>query len=78
MIIEKMCRMCGKLHTIELTEEETNAYYLYAYGKKRIQDCLPQMDAYEREFLITGYCPVCQKKIFGGESYTGNRIKEVR
>lgn len=59
------CSMCGVFYHITLTDEEMKAYHKYLRGGLLIQDCLPSLNKCEREFLKSGYCPDCQKLIFG-------------
>lgn len=59
------CPMCGRESVIELTNEEVMGYFLYKQGMGLIQDCLPNLKNYEREFIKMGYCPECQEELFG-------------
>lgn len=64
-VIENMCPMCGRMVYLKVTEnkqDEYDCYYTERYSKS-IQSALPSFDKFEREFIKTGYCPVCQKKI---------------
>lgn len=57
--------MCGKTHFVKLTEVEYDQYKKYiAYGSL-IQNALSNASPTVREFLKTGYCPDCQKLLFG-------------
>ena len=59
------CPMCGRESELELTNEEVMGYFQYREGMDLIQVCLPTLKSYEREFIKTGYCPECQKLLFG-------------
>lgn len=61
----KYCPHCGDTHTkpIDATLEQ---YYDWCAGRL-IQDAMPQLSPYEREFLISGYCFECQDHIFAEE-----------
>ena len=63
VLIKKACPFCGR--------EFQNAFPAEGYRKWRegalIQDALPDCTADEREFLITGICPECWGKTFGGD-----------
>lgn len=67
-LIKRTCPMCGR--TTGLKEDETMAaeHRHYAMYGGRIQDELTDFDAFEREFVKTGYCPKCQEIIFGKEA----------
>lgn len=73
MTVYKECPGCCFEHKIEVDEKR---YKDYEARKGFIQDLFPELNAFEREFLKTGYCPKCQEKIYGS-TYTGNLIKEV-
>lgn len=64
-LIKRTCPMCGRV--IGLKEDETMAaeHRHYAMYGGRIQDELTDFDAFEREFIKTGYCPNCQEMLFG-------------
>ena len=68
----RKCPMCGEYHFIELTEEMDEGLQRYFEGEY-IQDALPMLNPMEREFIKTGYCPECQKLLFGTE-YTSDLI----
>ena len=64
-IVKKDCPMCGKTYFVKLTEVEYDQYKKYiAYGSL-IQNALSNTSPTVREFLKTGYCPDCQKLLFG-------------
>ena len=62
MTIETKCPFCGKINEVEMNE---TAFIEWQYNGKNIQDAAPEMSATEREMLISGICPECQKEIFG-------------
>lgn len=59
------CTMCGKDSRILLSDDEMDAFYEYLRGGTLIQECLPDLNRCEREFLKSGYCPECQELLFG-------------
>ena len=61
IIIQSTCPFCGKTHTVEV---EFTAYAAWKNGEL-IQNAMPNLSATEREQLISGLCPACQKSIFG-------------
>ena len=63
MIIEVECRMCGKQYNLKAEKEGIQKWM----NGMNIQDALPYMPAEERELLISGTCPECWDKLFGGE-----------
>ena len=56
------CTFCGEPNVITISEEEYTNYYIKGM---LIQDAMPDLTATEREMLISGICPSCQKGIFG-------------
>ena len=65
LLLRKKCPMCKRVTYLRMTEAEIIQFGEYIYFGGLIQDRLPRMGVQEREFLITGYCPECQEKIFG-------------
>ena len=63
----KECSMCGQKTYLRMTEEEENQWRKYACFGGHIQDRFPDMDVQKREFIKSGYCPDCQKALFGTE-----------
>jgi len=63
----KECPMCGQKTYLRMTEEEENQWRKYACFGGHIQDRFPDMDEQKREFIKSGYCPDCQKALFGTE-----------
>lgn len=63
VLIKKACPFCKR--------EFQNTFPAEGYRKWQegalIQDALPDCTADEREFLITGICPECWDKTFGGD-----------
>lgn len=74
--INRRCPMCGKAHHVYLFGDEVYGYISYvAYGTQTIQESLPDTEVDVREFVMTGYCNKCQKKIFYSKK-DSKRIKE--
>ena len=57
------CPICGAEHEVTM---EIADYYAWEHGA-RIQDVAPYLSATQREQLISGMCPDCQVKVFGGD-----------
>lgn len=57
------CPFCGRGNEVEVNETD---YWDWEDGMLA-QDAFPYLSAGEREMLISGCCPTCQDKIFGGE-----------
>lgn len=73
--IVQQCPLCSERYYIELTNAEDSGVWAWRNGEY-IQNALPSLNATEREFLMTGYCPHCQESIFdNGET---DRIKQVK
>ena len=72
-IIEKNCPMCRGTHYMIVEEEnyETIMEYMvamyYHTERKLVQEALPFLNAFGREFIMTGYCPKCQKILFAAK-----------
>lgn len=64
MTIKRICPMCNKTNTIEVSDNLENAINRYMSGIGYIQD-IP-LSAEKREFIKTGYCFECQDWLFGG------------
>lgn len=59
------CPMCGKVHKININEDQSERYERYLRKEGLIQDLLPEFNPVEREFIKSGYCPKCQEMLFG-------------
>lgn len=65
--ISAKCPMCQQTISLGLLPDELEGYRKFTGEDEDIQDVLPQLDLFEREFLITGMCPECQANLFGKE-----------
>ena len=63
--IRKTCPMCGINHYMRLTEVQEKQWSDYVCYGGLIQDRMPDVDKFGREFIKSGYCPDCQEKLFG-------------
>lgn len=61
--IANFCPICDDEHEVEVGMEQYEAWQ----NGELIQNAMPQLTSVEREQLISGFCPCCQKKIFGEE-----------
>lgn len=59
--IHCVCPFCGTPHSVSVPSK---GYQAWQDGEL-IQRAMPQLSPTEREQLISGMCPTCQKKIFG-------------
>lgn len=57
------CPFCGHANFIDVNEDD----YLDWQDGKLAQKAFPYLPADERERLISGICPTCWDKMFGGE-----------
>ncbi len=64
MKIPNRCILCGKTTTVIIPKEKEDNYYKWSHGTLSIQRALPWLSPTEREVLISGICPECQKEIF--------------
>ena len=60
--IENTCPFCGSRHYVFVDEDH---FFLWNNGIELIQNAMPELSPTEREQLISGICPECQKKVFG-------------
>lgn len=56
------CPFCGKTNVLSLPLEG----FLEWRAGALVQDAFPDLSADEREQLISGMCPNCWEKMFGG------------
>lgn len=73
--VEQNCPMCGDRWYIFLNEPEYYRLLDYRQHGGYIQEELSTLNACEREFIKTGYCPECQENIFGNGKT--DRVKKV-
>ena len=59
--ITKQCFMCRDIHAYEYDKEAVDKWQ----AGMLIQQAMPNETPERREFLISGMCFDCQKKIFG-------------
>ena len=65
--ISARCPICNRAFKLGLTEEEREGYKRYCDDDEDLEDAIPALNAFEREFLITGMCPDCQCDVFRKE-----------
>ena len=65
--IRKVCPMCEREVILRLTNQQTMELEEYQHYGGLIQDRMPSLDRFGREFLKTGYCPECQEMLFHTE-----------
>lgn len=58
--IEMVCPFCGQVHSVVVAESD---YLAWCRGVL-IQNAFPDLNATEREQLISHICPDCQESIF--------------
>lgn len=63
-----VCPYCHKATTISVV---TNDYFDWKEGKL-IQDAMPYLSTEDREALISGLCPDCQREVFQPPEGWGN------
>lgn len=64
-LIKKNCPFCLEETYLKLSDEQHGEYTKYLEEGGAIQDALSLFNKFEREYIMTGYCPECQEKIFG-------------
>ena len=65
--ISARCPICNRAFKLGLTDEEREGYKRYCNDEEDLEDAIPALNAFEREFLITGMCPECQCDVFRKE-----------
>ena len=63
-VIYKECPMCRQETYLRLTKEQMEQYTKYTCCGGLIQDMLPSLDKFGREFVKMGYCPSCQEILY--------------
>lgn len=58
------CVFCHNDHIVSVKKED---YWAWQNGK-HAQDAFPYLSVNDREMLISGICPTCWNKMFGGEN----------
>lgn len=59
--VVKSCPMCRNNYYISVEKDRADLIG----GLFLIQELFPELNVTEREFLKSGYCPKCQKMLFG-------------
>ena len=59
-VVAVPCRLCNEAKDLTVNIEGFIAWQ----GGKLIQEALPELDADDRELLISGTCPTCWDKMF--------------
>lgn len=65
--IAARCPLCGTTYKLGLTEEELEGYRRFREDDEDLEDAIPALNLFEREFLLSGMCPDCQCRVFGKE-----------
>ena len=63
-VIYKECPMCRQETYLRLTKEQMEQCTKYTCCGGLIQDVLPSLDKFGREFVKMGYCPSCQEILY--------------
>ena len=58
------CPFCGRTHWVTVNSRDFADWRNF---NVLTQNAFPYLSATEREQLISGLCPECQKGVFGGE-----------
>lgn len=73
IIYARRCFECSKLTAVVY---KTSEFVSWIRGEL-IQNAMPTTSAEDREFLLSGFCPECQKEIFGGDDEEDIDVNEV-
>lgn len=63
--IIKTCPMCGTNHYMRLTESQAEQWSDYVCYGGLVQNKMPDINKFGREFIKSGYCLSCQEALFG-------------
>jgi hypothetical protein len=63
MTIANQCPWCGRPYEFEVSYDG----YIQWRSGVLIQNAFPTLTPTEREYMLTGYCADCQKKLFGDD-----------
>jgi len=58
------CRMCKEEVPLPITDTQVNDYIENRYSLPLIQDHFPQLNADQRELLLSGICGTCFDNMF--------------
>ncbi|MBQ4066754.1 MAG: hypothetical protein IJD22_03815 [Clostridia bacterium] len=61
------CPLCQKTYSLGLTADEAEGYKEFRSEDAELEDVIPALNTFEREFLMTGMCPECQSSVFRKE-----------
>lgn len=62
IILEVACPFCGEISAVHVSEGD----YLRWQNGECAQNAFPYLSTNERELLISGICPTCWDRMFGG------------
>ena len=60
-VVAVPCKKCNGMNEIDVDFEK---FIAWRSGKMLIQEALPELDADQRELLISGICPKCWDEMF--------------
>lgn len=64
LIVKRKCTMCDEEITIDIPQPWVRGFVNWAEGEELIQNALPEMDAGDREVLVSGVCKICWASMF--------------
>lgn len=76
-LIKRTCPMCGGVTRLKENSTMAAEHHHYVLYGGKIQDELTSFNAFEREFVKTGYCPNCQEMLFGSEMPETSRFIDM-
>lgn len=62
IVVEYQCPFCREIKNATYPTDGYTKWYMKGF---LIQEAMPEVSATDREILISGICPECQKTIFG-------------
>lgn len=72
--LEMTCPFCGATHTVDCREEQYNRYC----NGELAQVAFDDLNATEREQIISHICPKCQSDIFGDDEEQSKKVLDKR
>lgn len=61
------CRLCNRVESVDLTENQFIKFQMWEQRLILIQDAIPEVAPELREMFVSGTCPKCWDEMFGGD-----------
>ena len=64
LIVKRECTCCGQIQTVDIPPKWVNGFEKWVNNEELIQNALSEMDAGDREVLVSGVCRNCWGDLF--------------